>query len=66
MTVAKQQVMIAMANIPLLKVHLQGVIFCVHEIDLQMYGFRLVNGNKLWKCFSAVLKWSTMWHEDTA
>lgn len=56
MAVAKQQVMIAMANIPLLKVHLQGVIFCVHEINLQMYGFILVNGNKLWKCFSAVLK----------
>lgn len=64
MAVAMQQVMIAIANIPLLKVHLQRVIFCVHEISLQMYGFILVNGNKLWKCFSVVLKWNTMWHEN--
>ena len=64
--VAKQQVMIATANMPLLKVRLRRVIFCVHEINLQMYGFILARGNKLWQCFSAVLKWNTMWHEDTA
>lgn len=64
MAVAKQQVMLAIANIALLKVCLQGAICCVHDINLQMYGFVLVGGNKLWQCFSVVLKWNTMWHED--
>lgn len=56
--------MLAIANIALLKVCLQGAICCVHGINLQMYGFVLVSGNKLWQCFSMVLKWNTVWHED--
>lgn len=64
MAVAKQQVMPATATIALLNVCLQGAICCGHGISLQVDGFALVSGNKLWQCFRVVLKWNTMRQED--
>lgn len=66
MAVAKQQVMVAIAEIRLLKVHLRRAIFCVREIDLQVYGFLLGNGDKVLKCFGAALKQDTVCREATA
>lgn len=65
MAVAKQQVMKAIAEIRLLKAHLQRAIFCVHEINLQVYGFLLGNGDKVLKCFGAALKRVTVRREAT-
>lgn len=53
MAVAKQQVMKAIAEIRLLKAHLRRAIFCVREINLQVYGFLLGTGDQVLKCFGA-------------
>lgn len=66
MAVAKQQVMKAIAEIRLLKAHLRRAIFCVREINLQVYGFLLGTGDQVLKCFGAALKRVTVRREAPA